>query len=334
MKTEIEISKILAGNLRRKGFTPYSDYSFFDDNILARRYADIFGIEPSRNWFEAYKIVTEGQGDELRKINTLVSSSLLSLLAFHKLFLNNTDLCLEAEIPGHGESVKFDKCLFEVRNTVIRLPSCVDVALYSTESNILLFLESKFTEIFSICEKTHYGKGYIDLYSAYLPNLFGGCLKVEQSKFKGKDRLLLETVGNRKRYIDGIKQSVSHLIGLVRGPYKGGQGYYPDEYYEMYGTLYDNACELFYGTILYEPKGLNEDNGLCNDYIDLYRNTIGEHGAEIVDGIREWDRRQNMSCDKAKRITVLNEPLTYQTLFKGTNNNLLLTSDIQSFYSL
>ena len=333
MSEENEISKILARNLRRKDFVPYSDKSFLNENALALKYAEIFGIEPNNNWVEAFKIITEGQGGEIRKINSLISSSLLSLLAFYKLFRNKTNLRIEIELPGYENTVKFDKCLFEVRNRVIKLPSCVDIVLYSTESNVLLFLESKFTEYFSTSEKTLYGKGYIDLYTKYLLNALSSYLKIGRDKSKKKEMLSLEINGNGKRYIEGIKQSVSHLIGLVKGPSKGGQGYYPEEYYAGYQKLYDNACALYYGTILFEPSGLKEDNGLFEDYSNLYCDTIGTHGEEIIEGIRKWIKSQNKNCDKAKRIIVLKKPLTYQSLFKGVNTSLL-TSDIQSFYSL
>lgn len=200
MGEKSEISKLLSQNLRRSNFKSYNDKYFFDENVLALKYAEIFGIEPNNNWFEAFKITTEGQGDEIRKINSLISSSLLSLLAFHKLFRNNTDLRLEVKLPGYKDAVKFDKCLFEVRNRVITLPSCVDVALYSTESDVLLFLESKFTEFFSIHKKKTYGKGYIDLYTKYLSDVLGNCLTIGKVKSKQKEMLSLETNRNDKRH--------------------------------------------------------------------------------------------------------------------------------------
>ncbi|MBD5197487.1 MAG: hypothetical protein HDS89_08565 [Bacteroidales bacterium] len=335
MSEEYELSKILAQNLRRRNFAQYNDKSFLNENFLALKYAEIFGIEPNNNWIEAFKIITEGQGGEIRKINSLISSSLLSLLTFHKLFRNNNPgLCLEVKLPDNEKTVKFDQCFFEVRNKVISLPSCVDVALYSTESNILLFLESKFTEIFSTCEKALYGKGYIDLYTnKHLIDTLSSRLKIGRNKSKGKEMLSLEVNGNGKHYIEGIKQSVSHLIGLVKGPAKSGQGYYPEEYYADYRKLYNNARELYYGTILFEPSGLKEGNGPFKDYCDLYCDTIGMHGEEIIAGIREWIKARNKNCDKAKSIRVLNIPLTYQSLFKGENSSLL-TSEIRSFYSL
>lgn len=56
MSEENEISKILARNLRRKDFVPYSDKSFLNENALALKYAEIFGIEPNNNWVEAFKL--------------------------------------------------------------------------------------------------------------------------------------------------------------------------------------------------------------------------------------------------------------------------------------
>lgn len=329
MTAENQISKVLAANLKSPDFTPYNDRFFFDENLLAREYAKIFGIEPDEKWFEAFRIATEGQGDEIRKINSLISSSLLSLLAFHKLYRNESDLRLELALPGKG-TVRFDKCLFEARNKVVRRPSCVDVVLYSSESNVLLFLESKFTEYFSVSEKELYGKGYIDLYNQYLSKALSDGLEIDTDK----EKLLLKTKENKERYIEGIKQSVSHLVGLVRGPYKGGSGYYPEEYHNRYQELYNKADELFYGTILYDPKELKVDNAPFEDYVELYRGTIGAYGQEIVEGIRKWDSEPMGSHGNDKKIAVLPEPLTYQSLFKEAANSLLLTDTVLRFYNL
>lgn len=308
------ISNQLAINLRQKiGFDPYDNNKFFDPNTLARKYAEIFGIKPNDTWLEAFRIVTAGQGGEINKINSLISSSLLSLLVFHKLFLgSDTNVAIEIQLPINGEKrkVAFNLCLFEVRNKVIKTPSCVDVVLYSEDNHILLFLESKFVEYHVTTFEEKYGKSYIDLYHNYL-NEF---LKENLELGDRKDKLIIKAKQD-KCYIEGIKQTISHLIGLVKGPSVGGRGYYPQKYYTEYSKLYHDATELYYGTILYDPSGLKVDDKLYNDYKTLYINTIGKHGFGIVDGIREWCKAISPN-EKRKDIVILNTPLTYQSLLK------------------
>ena len=62
---------------------------------------------------------------EVLKVNSLISSSLLFLLTFYPLFeYNQVSLTAKWRL---GENEQFKSCLFEVRNQVITLPSCVDI---------------------------------------------------------------------------------------------------------------------------------------------------------------------------------------------------------------
>ncbi len=334
MNTESEISKTLAANLNSKVFTPYNNRFFFDDNLMARKYAEIFGIEPDKNWFEAFRIATEGQGDELRKINSLISSSLLSLLMFHKLFMNdNTNDYISIKLPNFDDAVLFDKCLFEVRNRVVRFPSCVDVALYSSKQNVMLFLESKFTEYTRVKKEEYYGKGYITLYTDHLQQYLSHIIETDKAIIKGKEKLRIGTKSG-ERYIEGVKQSISHLIGLTRGPRQGGTGYYPESYHDEYSRLYDKADKLYYGTILFDPRGMNVDGSMYEDYVNLYVDTIGSHGKEIVAEICKWNNLPKKSYNKDKEIEVLPNPLSYQDVFQTEPNKSYITNQIREFYSI
>lgn len=335
MSIESEISETLAANLNSKVFIPYNNRFFFDDNLMARKYAEIFGIEPDENWFEAFRIATEGQGDERRKINSLISSSLLSLLMFHKLFMNdNTNDYISIKLPNIDDAVLFDKCFFEVRNRVVRFPSCVDVALYSSKQNVILFLESKFTEYTRLKKEEYYGKGYITLYTEYLRQHLSPIIETDKATFKGKEKLRIGTKSG-ERYIEGVKQSISHLIGLTRGPHKVGTGYYPESYHAKYSRLYGNAGKLYYGTILFDPRGMNVDCSMYEDYVKLYVDTIGSHGKELVNGICEWNNQLKKSNKKRKEeIVVLPKPLSYQDVFQTDHNRRYITNQIREFYSI
>lgn len=80
----------------------------------------------------------------------------------------------------------------------------------------MLFLESKLTEMFesSTLEK-EYGKSYKPLYrgTAIEEALNMGGIKVDADA----TNLILRSE-KRTQYLEGIKQTISHLIGLVRGP--------------------------------------------------------------------------------------------------------------------
>lgn len=329
--TETIISKKLANN---SSLRLYNDHQFLDETILARQYAKMFGIMPDASWYKAFKIVTEGQGNEFHKINSLISSSLLSLLMFHKLFLNtNTENYISIKLSDIEEPVRFDKCFFEVRNRVVRLPSCVDVLLYSSENNVMLFLESKFTEYTRVKKEDLYGKGYITLYTRYLQPYLDNVLELGQTILKGKDKLRIKAKSG-ERYIEGVKQSISHLIGLTRGPHQTGTGYYPDSYHNEYSKLYNGANKLYYGIILFDLRKMNLEGRIYEDYVELYNDTVGRYGDELVQGIREWDRCSKKSYDKDKQIEVLCKPLSYQDLFQAEPNNRLITNQIKEFYHL
>lgn len=331
MNEEKIIANQLAKNLGRPTYESKSGSPlFFDQFSIADRFADLFGIvdnEDKVKFRETFLIATEGQGGEINKINSIVSSALLPLLVFFRLFgeaNNKYTITINREELGN---VVFDKCFFEVRNRVIKLPSCVDVALYSSSEKILLFLESKFTEIFSIDNEKAYGKGYIDLYdNKLLQDAISSNIKVESTA----DNLVLKS--DKKCYIEGIKQTISHLIGLVRGPKTYDK--YPEGYPEKYAAKYLNTFKessLYYGTLLFNTDSLIEDTSACGDYSSLYSDTIGAHGPDIINAIKEWDGNED---NKKREIIVLKEPLTYQGLFSNAHNQALLIEKVRTFYQL
>jgi len=62
-----------------------------------------------------------------------------------------------------GENEQFKSCLFEVRNQVITLPSCVDILLKNEKK--WLFLESKLYEpLRDAVSRLEIRRGYHDLY--------------------------------------------------------------------------------------------------------------------------------------------------------------------------
>ena len=130
-------------------------------------FAKLFSLNPND---VVYRIATEGIGNEKDKVNSVLSSALLPLLVFNPLFSypnEEVSKSISIRLPGEEKLREFDNCFFEIRNTVIGFPSCVDVVLTSKKGGhtTLLFLESKFIEYLEDLKKVKkYGKSYNSLY--------------------------------------------------------------------------------------------------------------------------------------------------------------------------
>lgn len=327
MRKEVELT--LSEKIGSKAISSTGSHLFFPENMLSEKYRNLFGIENTA-FDEAFRIVTGGVGNELSKINSLTSSSLLSLLVFYPLFDNNAKESLTLSVfPSQNEDknlMPFHRCFFEVRNKVIRRPSCVDVVLQSKDKKMLLFLESKFMEFEETTSRAAYGKGYHELYANYLQSFLKG-IKIDTNE-KNKTKLSSDF----PIYLEGIKQSISHLIGLVRGPKDETSVCYTKRYLDDYSEAYQEADTLVYGTILFNPIKFNGDSLLYSNYVNSYTEIIGKQGNGIVEGIRKWCRDTNKN-DKGKDIIVLETPLTYQNDLPA-NYKERLPFKVRDFYLL
>lgn len=302
---------------------------FFSVEDCAQGFVDLFGISQPRKFKEAFKIVTGGVGSEDTKINSLVSSSLLSLLTFYSLFeyqFGKSDCKIDIDDIG-----QFDSCLFEVRNQVIKFPSCVDILLKNKTQ--CLFWESKFNEpLRDITDRLELGIGYKDLYlNSDIKEILNsnGIFVVHNSK-----KLYLQTYENKgkpkeppKKYLYGIKQAISHLIGLVRGPqiYKK---YFP-EYPKGYYSGWDEDTKLYFGTILYHVPGMND----VKEYMNLYKAIFYDNEEVIKGAIFEWVEDKFKSTFTQKEKIKIIPTLTYQEIFKKDKNDFL-DERVAQFYEL
>ena len=310
----------------------------FSKNYTAEKFEDFFGIKRNINFEEAFNVVTSGPGKEIKKINSVHSSSLLSLLFFYPLYNNDSkDVFIQFHDNEELKDIRFTKCLFEVRNRVICKPSCIDVVLISEDEKTLLYLESKLGEYLTVDTEKIFGKGYLELYKAL-----------------NKERILTPIVLDEKNdkktvlrcdtpcYIDGIKQSISHLIGLIKGPTNEKvQNPKADDYvlkeYEYYRRLYNQRDNrIFYNTIIYNPQVLNltEETTRFKNYVSLYKTIIGERGNDIMRIIKK-----KFKCSgENKTITVMKTPLTYNEVFgeylSSSYISILENTKIKTFYSL
>ncbi len=294
---------------------------FFESTTLSAMFRDLFHIKDAKTFDEVFQISTGGIGNELKKINSVASSALLPLLVFHPLWVNSINNHFEIEIRG----VKYCRVFFEIRNKVIRRPSCVDIVLQSKDEKKLLFMESKLTEyIDGVKKELLIGKGYAQVYEKdAVKNALTGA-GLNEPKL-AQDGILLSNEDNV--YIEGIKQSLSHLIGIVRGPQKLiDEDSYPQSYYEKYMEAYNKADELCYATIIYNPDNIGEGLSEYKSYTELFRNVFS-NGSDIIKAIKKiWPNDKNVS--------ILQDAITYQEVFQNRVTYLDSLPLIKEFYRL
>ena len=245
---------------------------------------------------EKFKQAIEGDGQEHKRIRTLHSSALLSLLCFYGVS-EDKPLMLEFD----NRSVSFTSSEFEVRNKVAQdlsgKPhySNIDVLLCGKDKNgkkVKLFLESKFSEYLN------WGK-----YSGISDEVYGCTYRRLAKVFKKmgltyKDDALCSAQGYTRHYAGGIKQMISHFIGL-KNEIKNGK--YPD-------------ADIYLGTILYEfPEGVDNEHKKLGDYKKDYKTL-----AEGLNALTE------------SKLKVLEECFTYQEIFKAYQH---LDENVKIFYS-
>lgn len=183
----------------------------------------IFQIENPLLFHDKFTEAVSGSGSELKNILILRSSALCALLFFYNVTEENP-----LELPDFP-NIKFTKSYFEYKTPVITAPSNMDVVLTGYDSlknkNVVLFLESKFSEYLkTTCDII--GLPYLEKNRFYNSDFLKKLnLKfVEENneikkqfivKKKIKEGFKLEYIdGKDQFYIDGIKQIISHFIGI------------------------------------------------------------------------------------------------------------------------
>lgn len=305
------------------GFPPVLSTSgselLFKNDVFTALFRERFGITADNEeaFNAAFIAVTEGEGNEIAKINSVISSALLPLLVFYKLYIPKDGLYVSLTI--NGETIKFTKSFFEVRNKVIGRPSCVDVALVSEDGKTLLFLESKLTEMFEdSSDKKEYGKSYKPLYCGItIENaLENGGIVVD----KEATNLILQS--KKPQYLEGIKQTISHLIGLVKGPQNADDQ-------KDYIKAFERARRFIYSPIRYDTSNLLIDQpDESSAFVTLYEKVIGENGDVILETIENWVKVNK----SAKKIEINPTVLTYQSFIK--DNPSWLDEKVKIFYCL
>lgn len=257
------------------------------------------------NWDHFFHMSIGGNGNELTKITTIHSSSLLALLFFSAVSELN---------PIRIDNHNYNNVYFEIKNKVFPnasitdMPSNIDVLLVSDDKESLLFLESKFTEYID------HGKIAIsDKYKNFYQNFFNN------NNDTGL-RLIENTIecisGNNSKYISGIKQMFSHIIGLATKPHESVK--------DDIKMLINNAKNIIIKEIVFKFEETE-----FNNYSNLYKNVF-----KSLDSKKLEVCLKDYGCDRKKisRISIGEELLTYQTLLKD-NSEYQLSPKIKKFYS-
>ena len=263
---------------------------------LLQTIKDVFGITNS-SFDEKFNQAINGAGQEWNELNVFHSSSLLALLCFYNVSKDNP---LSVEIEG--KTCKFTTSEFEVSNIIgknIRgrnYSSHIDVKLTGTceGKSVSLYLESKFSEYVNQRGNTSFS--YTDDYNSIYSKLQG---KIEDLDINiGSDKITLVQTNNKRpaRYWQGIKQMISHYLGMK--------------------NCKDESKLIYLGEILYDFRpDIYKQNDFFGDYEDIHK--------QLVDALEEIES-QPQTFKVGKNI------LTYQGLFI----NYSLDERVRELYDL
>ena len=306
-------------------------------------------------------MAVSGLGQEERRITTLHSSSLCALLFFYNVTKNNT-LVLPLNTNKGTRIVEFTESLFEFKNHVIsdRSPSNVDVVLVgrSIEGNegggkdVVLFLESKFAEYFLSSGGTcDIGKGYLTneigaklyeieenwngklsdmpvddkrLYN--LEKLKGLNLQIQKTKQRknGKEVDVYKLSSEDTFYIHGIKQMISHYIGiknLINGTIYDKYKSEDKRKKEVQDLILSRKPIVILGEIVFKlpfEKGEEDFEAYEKKYEQL---------AIIIAKIAEQEHEDS-------QFEILKDLLLYSQITKGEKNNYKVDEKVKLFYGM
>lgn len=259
---------------------------------------DIFSI--TDELFEwKYCMAISGDGQEYRRISTLHSSSLVALLCFYSL---SKDHPLTMEIDG--QNVEFYKSLFEQKNPIDKEGqhnSNMDVVLVGrndAEESVILFLESKFSEYLTHGKYDKISFVYDDIYRALVAD--GQPIDGLEIVPRADTWSISASKGKPQQYCQGIKQLISHYLGIQNG------------FIEDKGKEYDH---IYLAEMLFKfPEGVDKGHKSYDSYVGLYK---------------QLARKLN-SINSVPKFKMLESSLTYQDLLR----NFRLDDKVREFYKI
>ena len=125
---------------------------------------------------------------------------------------------------------------------------------------------------------------------------------------------------NSNHYFGGIKQMISHTIGLMKSPLSGNSKL-KDKY------LKGKSPRIILATMLYNPSELDSSFGAAyNDYVNLYY-AVFSQSAAIKNCLMKLNGFEN-------DIEILDKPLTYQSDIVSTNGENPFIPKVKEIYRL
>lgn len=275
---------------------------------------NIFGMRRDKRLENLFTSATSGDGNELSRILTLHSSSLLAFLCFSH---------INRDCPIKICGTEYVEVMFEIKNDVIDSslgkPSNIDVVLLNEDRSEILFLESKFTEYLNG------GRAYLspERYEKFFNHLmeskgitFNFKISSDVDHPAGNKKYCLYQGNKTNGYLSGIKQAFGHLLGIATGPAQ-----IQSETNSHYERIFKDVRKITFATIVY-----NCDNKKFESYSKLY-NSVFQKGNEDV--IKRSIRKVVDQSKNIDKFTIYPSLLTYQEIFR----DYPLPQKIRDFYN-
>ncbi len=312
---------------------------------------NIFGIKTKEQkdlFIEKYNQAASGL--EGQRITTLHSSSLCCLLFFYNVGNGNGKSLIikDIETKNGKRTIEFTNSYFEFKNPVFDHPSNIDVVLTGNviegtdkKKDVVLFLESKFAEYYLNVGRTYYiSTKYLDSEESESGKVYLGesglleKLKLKKNEGeatppKGRETEKGENVKYDKLifkesfYIEGIKQMVSHYLG-IRNLIKNCKNQYGNPE-DVYNIIKNKNPIILLGEILFDfekrmPDSIASEERKClKNALDSYK---GKYKV-LVDKIREQLKDDS-------NFDIISTPLTYSEVFQDSDH--IVEDNIKKFY--
>lgn len=235
---------------------------------------------------------------ERDRIRILHSSSLAPLLCFYNITPSNP-----LKIQIEGREVVFNKSSYEEKNPIPHSsqPSNIDIVLRGHDCDntpVILYLESKFSEYFKPGNEEKLSiRVYGDIYKSIKSRLES--MGIEYIEYSDNYARLKNIEPDAEHYLGGVKQMVSHFLGLK----------------SVVSQLNSKKEVVYLAEILFrfDIDDIDPGHKKFNDYANQYRMLAAELNKQTDD-----------------QFKLLDEVLTYQDFLSSYK----LDSFVADYYSL
>ena len=292
-----------------------------------------------------YESVISGEGNEKEKIDSVYSSSLQSFLFFQTIGQNQNDIKTSIKILFDSNTTEtFDEVHFEYKNKVIGSPSSIDVVLVNRVKKSICFIESKLLEIVrdSIDKnnKKISDSAYKEVGISYFLDKGNGFYKLNLmpedwvamgigkdinrylKKVRGKgygNQEVRQLKGNTFVYPYGIKQVLSHLIGIVNFYSKIDEDhYYKNDYDPIHN--HEDFENIYFLELYNDLPGFTDFGKESETKLNNFKSHFNK--------VKEIVTNRNKDSLLFPRIFIK----SYQDLYK--NNKSLINDKIKDYYHL